>query len=122
VQETCSGVAAACPTDGFEANGTSCSDGAFCNGGEACQSGVCQAGGAPCGGGQSCDEGTDQCFAGGCPLTAATCRTAGKSKLLIKDNGDDSRDKLIWKWSNGTATSLALRRGRAAAQDGGRRM
>ena len=35
------------------------------------------------------------------------CRTALKSILLLKDNGDDTKDKLIFKWIKGQATSQA---------------
>lgn len=39
----------------------------------------------------------------GCPATPVTgCRPAepGKSLLLLKNNSDDRRDKLLWKWQN----------------------
>ncbi|MGH3641852.1 MAG: hypothetical protein ACRDUX_22810, partial [Mycobacterium sp.] len=36
-----------------------------------------------------------------------TCRSAGKSILLLKNNtSDDSKDKLIWKWLKGAGTTL----------------
>jgi hypothetical protein len=50
-----------------------CDDGVFCNGAEACNAGVCEAGAAPaCGGGTPyCDESLDACVAclgsDGCP-------------------------------------------------------
>lgn len=57
--------------------------------------------------GESCDEDSNLCFAGNCPVTALTCSTALKSKLLMKDNvTDDSRDKLVWKWGKGAATMV----------------
>jgi uncharacterized delta-60 repeat protein len=34
------------------------------------------------------------------------CRSAGVSNLVVKDNVDDRRDALTWKWSKGEATSL----------------
>jgi len=40
-------------------------------------------------------------------LPLAGCRTAAKSLILLKDNADDARDKLIWKWVRGADTSLA---------------
>ncbi len=104
VAESCDGVADTCPVDGFEADNTSCADVAYCNGTETCQTGVCSAGTSPCSMGESCDEGTQLCFLGNCPSTKATaCLTATKSKLLIKDNADDSKDKLVWKFGKGQA-------------------
>jgi hypothetical protein len=35
------------------------------------------------------------------------CRAAGKSQLQIKNDADDSKDKLTWKWLKGADTSLA---------------
>jgi len=83
-------------------DGSDCFDGFFCNGQETtCQNGVCQRGGAPCP--LRCDEQTDTCF-DGCPFTPQTCRTAGKSQLLVKDDG---KNKLVWKWTQGAATTQA---------------
>ena len=31
---------------------------------------------------------------------------AGKSLLLLKNNADDSKDKLVWKWLKGAATTI----------------
>jgi hypothetical protein len=84
-------------------NSDPCEDGLFCNGAESCQGGLCQAGTAPCV--SSCDEGGNACLAGNCPLAPQSCRTAQKSLLLIKDSDDDGRDKLVWKWLKGQATS-----------------
>jgi len=43
-----------------------------------------------------------------CPSTPEVgCRTALRSTLLLKDNVDDNRDQLTWKWSNGQAISQA---------------
>lgn len=43
-----------------------------------------------------------------CPQSARTdCRTALKSALRIKNQADDTRDKLIWKWVKGQSTSSA---------------
>jgi hypothetical protein len=105
VAEACNGVATTCPTDAFIANGSSCADANFCNGGETCQGGACADQADPCLPSQSCDESTDQCFSGGCPTLPATCRVAGKSIVLIKDNATDSKDKLIYKWLKGAATT-----------------
>jgi hypothetical protein len=84
-------------------DGSDCSDGLFCNGPETtCQSGVCQRGAPPCP--YKCNEATDTCFAG-CPFTPSTCRTAGKSQLLVKDDANDGKDRLVWKWTQGAATT-----------------
>ena len=32
------------------------------------------------------------------------CRPADKNKILIKNKTDDSKDKLLWKWSKGADT------------------
>ena len=42
-----------------------------------------------------------------CPSAPQTCRTAQKSLLLIKNKADNSKDKLIWKWLKGAATTTA---------------
>ncbi len=100
--ESCNGIADNCPSDAAQPDGTSCSDGAFCNGAEQCASGVCQNGTAPCT--LLCNEGTDSC-ATGCPAAPQSCRTAQKSLLLVKDKADNSKDKLIWKWIKGEETT-----------------
>jgi hypothetical protein len=108
VPEHCTGSSASCPPNAFKPNGTNCDDGLFCDGTEACQNGVCHSSGTPCGGGQNCEESNNTCFAGGCPPTAepnGTCRTAGKSIVVIRDNTDNTRDKLVWKWVRGEPTS-----------------
>ena len=44
----------------------------------------------------------------GCPATPlAGCRNAGKSKLRIRNDANDQRDSLLWKWSRGAQTALA---------------
>jgi len=84
-------------------DGTSCADGLFCNGDETtCQGGVCQAGTPPCP--TACDEASDACITA-CPPTPQICRAAAKSRLLVKKSIDDTKDKLIWKWTQGAATS-----------------
>ena len=47
---------------------------------------------------------------GGCAneaAPAAGCRTVQKSLLILKNNGDDAKDKLIWKWIKGQSTTQA---------------
>jgi len=108
VAEVCDGVSDTCPADGFASDGTNCEDGAFCNGTQTCTGGVCGGGTSPCGLGESCNEAADLCFSGDCPVSPAVCRTAEKNKVLIKNKvGDDTKDKLIWKWTKGAATTQA---------------
>jgi len=84
-------------------DGASCSDGLFCNGQETtCQGGVCQVGTPPCP--FQCDETTDTCV-GGCPTAPLACRTAKRSRLVVKNDSDDNKDTLGWKWSQGESTS-----------------
>jgi hypothetical protein len=43
-------------------------------------------------------------------VLASSCKTlgaAGRGKLQITDQSDDTRDKLSWKWSKGEATDFA---------------
>jgi len=61
----------------------------------------CPAGAPPVGG---------VCGAGCSPAPVEGCRRpilGGKSKLDVKDNADDTKDSLKWKWQKGDATSLA---------------
>lgn len=104
VAESCDGVGDACPADVLATDGTSCSDGQFCNGAEQCQGGACQAGAAPCA--LLCDEGSDACEVGCPPVAQAGCLTAAKSIFLLKDKDDDGKDKLLWKWGKGQQTAL----------------
>jgi hypothetical protein len=102
--ESCDGVGNACPANGFvptdQLRGHN-----FCNGTQTCTGGVCGGGTSPCGIGQSCDENSDLCFTGSCPANAAVCRTAAKNKVLIRNKTDNGKDKLIWKWTKGDATT-----------------
>lgn len=117
-------------------NTNPCDDGDACTDGDACSEGSCASGpplncndGIDCTADSCdsqigcvntadsgiCDDGNlctfDVCVPGeGCvndatPLSG--CRTAAKSVLLIKDSGNDAKDKLIWKFSKGEATSQA---------------
>ncbi len=38
---------------------------------------------------------------------AVGCRTSIKSVLVVKDNADNTKDKLVWKWIKGANTSTA---------------
>jgi hypothetical protein len=106
VAEDCDGASDACPADLFQPDGQSCSDGLFCNGDETCQTGSCAAGTDPCT--FVCSEGTDMCLTTACPNgPQAGCRTSTKKLLLVKNKMDSTKDKLIWKFIKGAATSTA---------------
>jgi cysteine-rich repeat protein len=93
-----------------------------CDDGEACTLNDWCQGGGQCRGfaaldGTACDDGSsctvDTCQRGTCvgeAVPATSCRvpvSAGRSTLLVKDRTPDTGDQLVWKWSNGTATSFA---------------
>ncbi len=105
--ETCTGSSDTCPADINQPDGTSCSDGLFCNGNETCAAGSCTAGTPPCAFAALCSEGTDSCQTSVCPASPQACRTAQKNLLLLKNKTDDSKDKLIWKWIKGAATTTS---------------
>jgi cysteine-rich repeat protein len=44
---------------------------------------------------------------GTCAPAPRSCRGALKSSLLVKNKDDDGKDKLVWKWTRGEATTLA---------------
>ena len=104
-EEVCDGIVGSCPADVNEPDGTSCSDGEFCNGPEECQSGTCTDTADPCP--ILCNEGNDTCTVACGDEPMASCRTAAKSILLFKEGSDDSKDKLIYKFIKGAATVQA---------------
>jgi hypothetical protein len=57
--------------------------------------------------GETCNEASDGCFVGGCPTAPGSCQTAAKSLLLVKNDANDGKDKLIWKWIKGAAATQA---------------
>jgi len=86
--------------DGNTANGDCCSS--------TCQfdamGTACLNDGNPCNGNETCDG------AGNCESVVGPppgCRTSAKGLLLYKDNLTNSKDKLVWKWIKGQATSFA---------------
>ena len=92
----------------FESSGSGCSDGNGCTTADACDgAGLCVGGPPP-----NCDDSDpctiDSCVApSGCSNDLPTgCRSAGKSILLLKNNADDSKDGVTWKWIKGAATSF----------------
>jgi hypothetical protein len=103
--EMCTGSSSVCPPNTGLPDGTNCDDSTFCNGTQTCTANICGGGTDPCGLGQSCDEATDACFLGSCPPNAVACRPADKNKVLIKNSADNSKDKVLWKWSKGADTT-----------------
>ncbi len=86
--------------DGNTANGDCCSS--------TCQfdarSTPCQDDGDPCNGDETCD-GAGTCLSVVGPPPG--CRTPGKGLLLYKDNPNDAKDTLVWKWVKGQSTTFA---------------
>ena len=69
-----------------------CSDTQACNGAETCDGGLCSA---------------PTTCAPGCPASPEpVCRAAAKAILLLKDDANDGKDKLLFKWIKGDATTL----------------
>lgn len=100
-----------CPANGFEATACTATADTVC--------GACDASCTTCGGPTpadctSCPPG-EPLVAGVCTVRctsapATGCRppaVGGKSKLDIKDNADDAKDGLKWKWQKGSATTVA---------------
>jgi hypothetical protein len=69
-------------------NGTPCEDGSACTRGDTCQVGVCTPGQAPL---TSCRR----------PILPK------KSRVVLIDRSPDRRDRLVWKWGTGAATTTA---------------
>jgi len=109
-------------------DGTPCNDGDACTPIDTCQSGVC-IGQSTCGDGviqagcEECDDGgldtgdgcdatcaVETCYAcSGEPSTCAPpsgCRLVGKGVLIVKDDPDPARDRLLVRWQRGV-TNLA---------------
>jgi cysteine-rich repeat protein len=95
----------------FEPSESTCTDD-----GIACTNDVCDGLGnchapidALCDDTNACTQ--DSCDAGlGCindAIPVPSCKVAGKSILLLKNNSDDGKDKVIFKWLNGEETMLA---------------
>ena len=90
----------------YESNGSSCDDSTVCNGNETCDgAGTCQPG-TPL----DCDD-HNACSADSCdPLAGCVnddspsvdCLPA-RSLVLIRKSNDDTKDKLLWKWTRGAA-------------------
>lgn len=93
--------------DGIVDGGETCDDGNVASGD--CCDATCQVelAGSPCpSDGNACT--LDQCDgAGTCGVAAPQggCRTALTSIIGVKNSGDDAKDKLLWKWLKGAATT-----------------
>lgn len=95
-------------------NGTTCNDGNACTGPDTCQSGVCNTAnlpnGTPCDDADPCSR-PDTCQAGACGgvSPALGCKTAvtGAAVLTVDNRAPDKRDRLVWVFHKGTATTLA---------------
>jgi cysteine-rich repeat protein len=105
--------------DGIQDPGEPCDDGNVDNG-DSCTIACTLPG---CGEGyvngiEQCDDGNtisgDGCSAScqleavgtaNCPPALQTCRTAQRSLLILEYGSDDGKDKLIWKWRKGAATT-----------------
>jgi YVTN family beta-propeller protein/cysteine-rich repeat protein len=90
--------------------GMPCDDGDACTDGDTCDANAACISGPP----PDCDDSDlctqDSCDSGlGCINDASPrtgCREAGKSILQIKDQSDDTKDKLSWAWIKGDAVDL----------------
>ncbi len=95
--------------------GGRCDDANPCTTGDVCLAGVCSGApsdGASCSDGNPCTQ-ADTCQGGICigdaaPLTQ--CRTpvaSGRARVLLRDGGEGSRDRFMWKWNGEVATTKA---------------
>jgi cysteine-rich repeat protein len=128
VAETCDGQNGACPADAFQPDGTSCDDGDTCSASDVCTNGTCAPTVSTCGDGtvqdgcgEECDDGNtddnDGCSAT-CTVEAFGCASAPeegcrrpvvslRAKLQVRDKPVDTKDRIKWKWANGSATAKA---------------
>lgn len=97
----------------FPNDGNPCDDLNLCTEADACSAYSCV--GATVPDGEPCDDGSvctslDQCQAGACTGAAAprtTCaQPPGKSVFIVKDSTRNSKDKVIWKFLKGPATTI----------------
>jgi hypothetical protein len=101
--DVCDG-AGSCGVD----NSDPCDDLDACTSPDTCSGGACNGVTLTCDDGNLCTQ--DSCDTGtGCvhdQVPATSCKAAGKSILVLKNNSDDDKDKLIWKWLKGDETML----------------
>jgi hypothetical protein len=96
--------------------GESCDDGNPCTAGDACQgdgscAGTVVGDGTPCDDGDPCSQ-PDTCQAGTCGgiAPALGCKVPvlpARGLLQLDDRTPSTRDKLVWKWNKGQATTKA---------------
>ena len=80
-----------------------CDDGDACTTNDACLDGFCQGGPAlDCGPCHACDA-----LAGCYPAIDPTCRKplSVNSLLMVKERASPSKNRIVWKWNDGAATS-----------------
>ncbi len=91
--------------DRHEANGTSCDDTLFCNGDDACNTGICVSAGSPCGG--PCDEILDICL---CDAPIANGVGSRYIQVTMQPPGSGPQAVVITATcANGTPTSVCLK-------------
>jgi cysteine-rich repeat protein len=95
----------------FESEGSPCTDNDACTAPDGCDgAGSCNPGPPiTCDDSNPCTQ--DSCNSlSGCVYDTAPrggCRTALKATLLIKENGVPAKNKLVWKWIKGQATTFS---------------
>lgn len=67
----------------IKTNGTSCSNGLYCDGAETCQNGVCTDQTDPCTAGETCNESTDTCV----PITSSLICIGGEHSCATTSTG-----------------------------------
>ena len=84
-------------------NDNPCDDHDACTTNDTCSDGQCVGGPA-----LACDA-CERCSTSlGCVADPKTgCRTPSKSRLVLRDEASDARDKLAWTWADGQATAPA---------------
>jgi hypothetical protein len=106
VAEVCDGVSDDCPPAALQPDGTVCDDSDGCTTDDICTAGIC--GGVPsvvCPACEACEPLFGSCV----PTPEVDCRepfVPFKARLLLKDNDDDAKDKLLWKWLKGERTEF----------------
>jgi len=73
------------PTCQYEAPGSACDDANLCTNLDACASGTCA----------------------GVATPATACHAAERTSIVLRDQGLDARDQLVWRWTRGDAVALA---------------
>lgn len=105
--ESCDETSASCTAN--DPDGSPCpADGLPCTQ-DVCVAGVCHSP-VVCDDDDSCTQDSCNEMDGSCIYDDApvmTCRQAGLTSLSIKQNADDAKDALSWKWSKGEATTVA---------------